>query len=68
MLPQGFKDYPNRYHNGRTKFSKEEVYTTIFSNYAMKKENGKWQLDGLCHSSITVNHKYCWSFFRPTFY
>jgi hypothetical protein len=68
MLPQGFKDYPNRYHNGRTKFSKEEVYTTIFSNYAMKKENGKWQLDGLCHSSIAVNHKYCWSFFRPTFY
>ncbi len=29
-------------------------------NYQMKKENGKWKIDGVCCHGHKINHKQCW--------
>lgn len=34
-------------------------YIRYQSNYAMKKENGKWKINGICTGDRFVNHKYC---------
>lgn len=33
-------------------------YRTI--HYAMKKENGKWKIDGICTGGIKINHPVCY--------
>jgi hypothetical protein len=34
------------------------------SSYAMKKEDEKWKIDGICCQDIKINHEYCWNVFR----
>jgi hypothetical protein len=42
-----------------------EVYMVekFNSNYKMKKENGKWKIDGVCHRNSRFNHQRCWNSF-----
>lgn len=63
----------NYYPDDQIEFTTRQIHAMIgyeiqgCMNYAMKKENGKWKIDGVCCIHHKINHKQCWEKFETFF-
>jgi hypothetical protein len=56
LLPLGYKSQPN-YYNGKIEFYKSDFNRHNFRQYIMKKEDGKWKIDGNKAGDFKINFK-----------
>jgi hypothetical protein len=66
LMSRGWKTSRTGYNYGE-EYVEETRNLKYNKNYAMKKEDGKWRVDGICSYTLKINHGYCFTYYTSHF-
>jgi hypothetical protein len=64
IMSRGWKTSVTGYNYGE-EYIEETRNLKYNKNYAMKKEDGVWKIEGICSYTLKINHQHCFTYYSP---